>query len=106
MAGKSLGSREDIQKAKDSTAGQQSRPFLKIPDSKTPWYILSMEFHDGFSHWVTLPGNRRTKVVCNADPDKNGFDPDNCVICAHVLEEYNRAKDVGGKAGDKRVVFQ
>ena len=39
---KSLGDREDVQASREATDGRAGRNYVKIPDGKTPWYLMSI----------------------------------------------------------------
>lgn len=96
---KSLGSKDDVTASRDAVQESEGRTYLGIPDSRTPWYILSLDYVDGFNHWVNIPGGRREKVVCMGDPVEDGdWAPDDCLICARRLEMYDMVKELTGKA--------
>jgi hypothetical protein len=95
----SLGNAEDVKRTRDAAeSGGESR-FLKIPDAKTPWYLLGLEYASYFSHWVEIGGMRRP-VVCAGGLEGKGFATDECPICAHTLDLYNEAKELESE-GDK-----
>lgn len=89
---KSLGNREDIKTSREAVSDQSGQSFLKIPDKKTPFYLLDLEYRDGFAHWVELPNGRKMRVVCSGDLEKGGFDPENCLMCDYVMNMYKDAK--------------
>jgi len=103
---RTLGSQEDVVAGREAAEGISSRNFLSIPDKKNPWYIISMEFSDGFAHWIELPNGRKQRVICAGDPEvSGGFAPDECSICAYMLGCYQEAKKLRSsgkvKAADK-----
>lgn len=87
---KSLRNQEDIQSTQKSVE-QAPSWFLNIPDQKTPWYFISLDYADGFVHWYDAAGSSR-RVVCAGGVEGKGFATDTCPICAHVLELYQEAK--------------
>ena len=88
---KNLGNAEDVKKTTDSMEQSGSNLYLPIPDAKTPWYLLGLEYIDFFSHWYDGPTGVRS-VVCAGGSDGGGFDTENCGICAYALELYQEAK--------------
>ena len=88
---KSLRRDEDRQKSKAALEGGQSKNFLKIPEKKTPWYFLSLDYQDGHIHWADT-GNGTTVVACAGDLEDNGFAPEKCPLCKLALEYYNEGK--------------
>lgn len=99
---RSLGSQEDVVAGREAAEGGGGRNFLSIPDTKTPWYILSMDFSDGYNHWLEMPNGRKQRVVCMAEPELKGWDPDNCPICEYMLGRYNEARDVRAQGEGKQ----
>jgi len=65
--------------------------FLNIPDAKTPWYLLSLDYADGYVHWYDVGGNGR-RIVCAGGLEGKGFATNECPICAYVLDLYQEAK--------------
>lgn len=101
---KSLGNQEDVQSTKKAME-QNPSWFLNIPDQKTPWYFISLDYADGFVHWYDVGGGAR-RTLCAGGLEGRGFDPDNCPICAYVLEQYQEAKRLeqeGDEAKAKQV---
>lgn len=96
---KNLGKSEDIQDTSAALEGGGQSLFLSIPDSKTPWRLLELNYSNFFSHWYEGQQGRRS-VVCAGGVDGKGFDTENCPICEHTLELYQegkRLRDVEGK---------
>ena len=88
---KNLGRQEDVRETRTAMEDGGSNIFLKIPDHKTPWYLISLDYSDGFVHWYDA-GSGRRRVVCTGGLEGQGFAPDHCPICAYVLELYQEAK--------------
>lgn len=88
---KSLKRKEDVKASKDAAESESGRHFLKIPANKTPWRLLSLDYEDGYTHWVPVQG-RKINVACAGGIEGKGFDPDTCPICKHTLELYDEAK--------------
>lgn len=88
---KSLKRKEDVKASKEAAESESGRHFLKIPGNKTPWRLLSLDYEDGYTHWVPVQG-RKINVACVGGVEGKGFDPDNCPICKHTLELYDEAK--------------
>jgi len=88
---KSLGKTEDIQQTSASMESGGQSLYLSIPDSKTPWYLLGLEYTSFFSHWYEGPQGRRS-VVCAGGVEGGGFATDDCEICEHTLELYQEGK--------------
>jgi len=90
MGMKSLGSEADVESTQKAME-QAPSWFLKIPDKKTPWYFLSLEYADGYVHWYNAGGLDR-RIVCDGGLEGKGFATDDCSLCAYVLELYQEAK--------------
>lgn len=73
---------------------------IKIPEGKTPIYILESDYHDGYVHYVRGPDGKPMRVVCAGGIEGKGFKPDNCKICKETLELYQQAKALEAD-GDK-----
>lgn len=97
---KSLRNQEDIKSTKDAVE-QAPSWFLNIPDQKTPWYFISLDYADGFVHWYDSAGSAR-RVVCAGGVEGKGFATDTCPICAHVLELYQEAKRLNEEGDEAR----
>lgn len=89
---RNLGNVEDVKKTKASMEQQGSNMYLSIPDTKTPWYLLGLDYIDFFCHWYDGPQGGTRAVVCAGGSEGSGFDTENCPICAYVLELYQEAK--------------
>ena len=87
---KSLSKEEDIQSTRKAME-QEPSWYLSIPDKKTPWYFINLDYADGFVHWYDSGGLAR-RVVCAGGLDGKGFATDDCSLCAYVLELYQEAK--------------
>lgn len=88
---RSLGNQEDVARTSKAAEGHGGQQFLSIPDAKTPWRLLSLDYADSFVHWVEVSGNRRP-VRCGGGIEGEGFKPDDCPICQHMLGLYQDAK--------------
>lgn len=89
----SLDRESDIQA---TTAAMESRTgdslFLSIPDVKTPWYLISLEYTQYFQHWYeTVQGGRRN-VVCAGGVEGHGMATDDCPLCEYVMELFVEGK--------------
>lgn len=101
---KSLSRQEDVQ-ATSKAMEQAPSWFLGIPDKKTPWYFISLDYADGYVHWYDVGGNSR-RVVCAGGLEGKGFATEECPICAYVLELYQEAKrlkEEGDEARSKQI---
>lgn len=87
---KSLSNQQDVESTKQAMEKAPSF-FLNIPDTKTPWYLVGLDYADGYVHWYETGGGRR-RVVCAGGLEGKGFATDTCPICAHVLELYQESK--------------
>lgn len=96
---KSLGNLDDIQSTSTAMESGGQNLFLKIPDAKTPWFLLGIEYADFCLHWYEGPQGRRS-VVCAGGIDGKGFSPDKCPICEHVLGLYQEGKRLRERGGD------
>jgi len=87
---KSLSNQQDV---KSTQKAMEKAPswYLGIPDQKTPWYFITLDYADGYVHWYDVGGNGR-RIVCAGGLEGKGFATDACPICAHVLELYQEAK--------------
>jgi hypothetical protein len=54
---------------------------------------MSLDYADGFVHWVDIGGQVR-RVVCAGGLDGKGFAPDDCPICSYVVGLYQEAKEL------------
>jgi hypothetical protein len=90
---------EDVKKSLASMQ-DQSGLNLKIEEGKTPVYILEEDYFDGYVHWVSV-GDRRFRVVCAGGIEGHGFAPETCKICAYVMSEYKRAKQLAKDGNDR-----
>ena len=88
---KSLGSAQDIQQTSASMESGGQSLFLSIPDAKTPWRLLGLDYVSFFTHWYGGVQGQRS-VVCAGGVDGGGFATDDCPICEHVLELYQEGK--------------
>jgi hypothetical protein len=101
---KSLSREEDVQ---STVKAMEQAPsyFISIPDKKTPWYFINLDFADGFVHWYKAGGQPR-RVVCSGGLEGKGFATSTCPLCIYVLELYQEAKrldEEGEKAKAKQV---
>lgn len=87
---KSLKNQDDIQSTAKAMEKAQSW-YLSIPDQKTPWRLLSLDYSDGYVHWYDIGGGAR-RIVCAGGLEGKGFATSVCPICAYVLEQYQEAK--------------
>lgn len=94
--GKKLTDEQDVQATKKSFSHDSK--ILKFDEnSKTPIYILSIDYEEGFVHWVETLDGRRMRVVCGGGVEGKGFDPANCKICNHLVEGYREARALEGE---------
>lgn len=95
---KDLGKDDDVQESLDSLESRGGN-ILKIPEGKTPVYILNGKYADGYAHWVKLAeGNAR--VVCAGGTEAKGWAPEECDLCTRVAALFKRAKTIEQKHGD------
>jgi hypothetical protein len=96
---KSLSSQEDIQSTRKA---MESAPqwFLGIPDKKTPWYFLSLDYADGYVHWYDV-GSGPRRIVCVGGLEGKGFAVNDCPICGYVRELYQESKRLKEEEGDE-----
>jgi len=87
---KSLSNKADVESTKKAMEKAQSW-YLSIPDQKTPWRLLSLDYVDGYVHWYDV-GSGARRVVCAGGLEGKGFATSACPICAYVLEQYQEAK--------------
>lgn len=83
---------EDIRASQQATEGTSGFARLKIPERKTPWYILDLNYVDGHVHYVEFPDGSKRRIKCLGDDTSGGFAPDDCPICAYTLALYQKAK--------------
>lgn len=103
VMGKSLTNEEDVAQSQQMAEGQGGGSnFLKIPEKRTPFYILTPDYVDGWVHWVTIGKGQRHKVVCGGGPEGHGMDTQNCAICDRTMSLYKEAKELreNPKAGN------
>jgi hypothetical protein len=89
---KSLSNANDVQSTNKAAEEKQSR-FVKIPNDKTPWILLGLDYADGFVHWVKVNGTPM-RVVCGGGLEGQGFAPNVCPLCALTHEKYSEAKEL------------
>lgn len=99
---KSLGNQEDME-ATASAVSSSSSLFLRVPDEKTPWKLLSTDYSDGFAHWVDLEGGRATRIPCQGGPEGGGFAPNECPLCKLALGQYEEAKAEENEKAAERI---
>lgn len=101
MGMKNLGRKEDVQETKKAIE-QAPSWFLSIPDKKTPWRFLNLDYVEGYLHWYdTGQGkNDRRAVVCAGGIAGGGKAIDECPVCAYVNELYEEAKRLEEEGGD------
>jgi hypothetical protein len=95
---KDLTNEEDVQQSLADSEGSRGSSILKIPEGRTPVYILKSDYSDGYAHWVQLPEGP-SRVVCSADEDHKGWDPQNCPLCKATAKLYGLAKQAENKEG-------
>jgi hypothetical protein len=88
---KSLENEQDVQSTREAMEQPTSWFLGKIPDQKTPWYFINLKYADGWVHWYDAGGGNR-RAVCAGGLAKKGWAPDECPVCAYVLELYQEAK--------------
>ncbi len=97
---KSLSREEDVQTTKKAME-QPPSWFIGIPDKKTPWYFINLDYADGYVHWYDIGGGAR-RVVCAGGLEGKGFATEECPICAYVLELYQDAKRLKQEGEDAK----
>lgn len=97
---KSLSNQQDV---KSTQKAMEKAPswYLGIPDQKTPWYFIKLDYADGYVHWYDIGGNGR-RIVCSGGLEGKGFATDTCPICAYVLELYQEAKRLTDEGDEVR----
>jgi hypothetical protein len=95
---KDLTSEEDVQQSLDDAEGSRQGNNIKIPEGKTPIYMLKSDYADGYVHWVNLPEGA-TRVVCGCDDEHKGWDPEHCPLCKVTAQIYGQAKKLEDKEG-------
>ena len=88
-----LDKEKDIAHSEESLSEPGQSKNLKIPDGKTPVYILSPDYADGYVHWLSLPDGSRLRVVCGGGLEGKGFAPTECALCKKTVETYRAAKN-------------
>jgi len=104
MGKKSLLNEKDIRDT-NKLSKQDSGRYVKFNDGKTPFFIISPVYHDGFVHWVQLPNGDNKKVACYPEPDPSnskasaGYNPKMCPVCAVIQEQAKewRALEMSGR---------
>jgi len=90
---------DDVQESLDSMETQGN--ILRIPEGRTPVYILNSEYADGYAHWVKAKGGGVSpRVVCAGGVEGKGWVPEECPICALVAALYKKAKSIEAKHGE------
>lgn len=89
---KSLAKQEDIKNTSASMESGGQNYFLSIPDAKTPWFLLGLEYTSFFTHWYESSQGGRRSVVCAGGPEGGGFAVDECGLCQHVLDLFQEGK--------------
>lgn len=97
---KSLTDEDDIQESLDGSATQEGGKNLKIPEGKTPIYILSEDYADGYIHWAKLPDGTIKRLACLGGLEGHGWVPDTCPICGVVAQLYKQAKSIEKEEGE------
>jgi hypothetical protein len=95
---KDLTNEEDVEQSVADAEGGKQGNNLKIPEGKTPVYILKSDYADGYVHWVNLPEGP-SRVVCGCAEDHKGWDPENCPLCKVTAKLYGQAKKLENEEG-------
>jgi hypothetical protein len=93
---KSLQSKDDVRQSQTATESGGKSNRLPIPDQKTPWYLLSLDYADGFVHYVKTADDRTMRAVCGGGPDAGGLATDDCPVCDTVMRVYKEGKRLRG----------
>lgn len=101
---RSLDNEEDVRSSQGMGESAGSNR-LKIPERKTPWYLLSGDYVDGFAHYVETDEGGFMRVACHGGAEGGGFAPQDCPLCKQVMGMYRKAKALRNlgkeKAADK-----
>lgn len=89
---KDLHSREDVKASKIAT--KDGGNLIKIGEGKTPIYIMSSKYEDGYAHYVKLPNGDIVRVACGGGVEGKGYLPDACPICKINKSGYNEAREL------------
>jgi flagellar biosynthesis GTPase FlhF len=95
---KDLTNEEDVEQSVADAEGGRQSDNIKIPEGKTPVYILKSDYADGYVHWVNLPEGP-SRVVCGCAEDHKGWDPENCPLCKITAQLYGKAKKLENEEG-------
>ena len=88
---------DDVQESLDSIE-QRRGNIVKIPEGKTPIYILNSEYSDGYVHWIKS-SEGPMRIVCGGGLEGKGWAPEDCGLCKKTAGIYSRAKSIEGKRG-------
>jgi len=102
---KKLTNDDDVQQSNESFENEGGR-ILKIPEGKTPVYLLSDDYADGYVHWVNLPDGTRTHLICAGGLEGKGWAVDSCPVCGRVASLYKMAKAIEGKDKERADVIR
>jgi len=95
---KDLTNEEDVEQSVADAEGSSRGNNLKIPEGKTPVFILKSDYADGYVHWVNLPEGP-SRAVCGCTEDHKGWDPENCPLCKVTAKLYGQAKKLENEEG-------
>lgn len=103
MSQRSLANEQDVRESQRAGEGGGSSFRLSIPDRRTAWFLLSLNYFDGFVHYAELPDKTSRRVVCLGPQDlTGGFAPDDCPLCAKTLLLYKRGKALRSQGANTR----
>src|SRR4030042_350804 len=80
-----LDKEKDIAHSEESLSEPGQSKNLKIPDGKTPVYILSPDYADGYVHWLSLPDGSALRVLSGGGLEGKGFAPPECALCKKTV---------------------
>lgn len=91
---KDFTNQNDVAETKKAT--KDNGKFIRIEEGKTPIYLLSSKYEDGFAHWVQLPSGDRVRIPCAGGSEGQGYAPDDCPLCDYMNDQFALARSLEG----------
>lgn len=91
---KDFTNQNDVAETKKAT--KDNGKYIRIEEGKTPIYLLSSKYEDGFAHWIRLPSGDRLRLPCAGGSEGQGYAPDDCPMCDFMNDQFALARSLEG----------
>ncbi len=93
-----ISSSDDRKHTRDSKSGGGGN-IISLDEGHNFIILLSEEYEEGYVHWIEIAG-KKNKRTCAAGLEAQGWDPEECELCALALELFDMKK-AANLEGDK-----